>query len=70
MLSPKAEKVVLTRSMLDLIVKYYIATYETRNFKVLFDDGPEDSIILSRVTINKFGHCRIGSEVFGSVMSF
>jgi hypothetical protein len=68
MLRPKAENMVLPRSMLDLMVEYYIATYETHNFKAPFDDGPEDSIII-RVTINKFGRCRIGSEVFGSTMS-
>jgi hypothetical protein len=69
MLSPKTENVVLSRSMLSLMVEYYTATYETRNFKGPFDDGPGDSIILC-VTINKFGRCRIGSEVFGSSMSY
>ena len=69
MLSPNAENVVLSRLMLGLMVEYYTATYETRNFKAPFDNGPEDSIILSHVTINKFSHCRIGSEVFGSSMS-
>jgi hypothetical protein len=68
MLSPKFD-VILSKSMLDLMVEYYTATYETHNFKAPFDDGPEDSIILSRITINKFGQCRIGSEVFGSAMS-
>lgn len=68
MLGPTSEGVILTKSMLDLMVEYYTATYESNNFKAPFDDGPEDSIIL-RVTINKFGRCRIGSEVFGSTMS-
>ena len=68
MLSPKFD-VILSKSILDLIVEYYTATYETHNFKAPFDDGPEDSIILSRITINKFGQCRIGSEVFSSAMS-
>lgn len=69
MLGPNSENVLLSKSMLDLMVEYYIATYETLNFKAPFDDGPEDSIILGRVIINKFGRCRIGSEVFGSTMS-
>jgi hypothetical protein len=69
MLSPKAEKVLLTKPMLDLMVEYYTATYETHNFKAPFDDGPVDLIIISRITINKFGRCRIGSEVFGSTMA-
>jgi hypothetical protein len=30
MLSHKAEKVLLTKPMLDLMVEYYIATYETQ----------------------------------------
>lgn len=68
MLNPKSENVVLSKLMLDLMVEYYIASYETHNFKAPFGDGPKDSIIIS-VTINKFGRCRIGSEVFGSIMS-
>ena len=55
--------------MLDLMVEYYTATYETHNFKEPFDDGLKDLIILSHVTINKFSQCRIGSEVFGSAIS-
>ena len=55
--------------MLDLMVEYYNATYESHDFKAPFDHGPEDSIIIGRVTINMFGRCRIGSEVFGSTMS-
>ena len=69
MLSPNSENVMLSKSMLDLMVEYYTATYKELNFKAPFGDGPEDSIILSRVTINMFGRCRIGSEVFGSTMS-
>src|SRR5215475_5897567 len=69
MLRPKSEKNILTKTMLDLIVEYYRATYESHDFKVLFDDGPEDLIIVSRITIDMFGRCRIESEVFGSTMS-
>ncbi|GET55364.1 hypothetical protein GLOIN_2v1786477 [Rhizophagus irregularis DAOM 181602=DAOM 197198] len=43
MLRPTSENVVLSQSMLDLMIDYYIATYEI---------------------------CRIGSEVFGSALSF
>src|SRR5207245_5621684 len=57
------------KKMLDLMVEYYLASYENFDFQAPFDDGPEDSIVISRVTINKFGRCRIGSEVFGSTMS-
>ena len=69
MLRPSSENVLLSKTMLDLMVKYYTASYETHNFRAPFDDSPEDSITLSRVTINKFGRCRIGSEVFGLTMS-
>src|SRR5207247_9383874 len=55
--------------MLDLMVKYYLASYENFDFQAPFDDGPEDSIVISLFIINKFGRCRIGSEVFCSTMS-
>src|SRR5204863_4559572 len=64
MLNPKSE-IVLSKEMLDLMVEYYLASYENFDFQAPFDDGPEDSIIISHVTINKFGRCRISSEVFG-----
>ena len=68
MLNPQSE-LVLSKKMLDLMVEYYLASYENFDFQAPFDDGPEDSIVISRVTINKFGRCRIGSEVFDSTMS-
>ena len=39
------------------------------NFRKPFEEGTEDSIII-RVNMNKFGRCRIGSEIFGSEMSY
>ena len=39
-------------------------------FKYPFDDGSKNLIIISHVTINKFGRYRIGLEVFGSTISF
>src|ERR1043165_8653416 len=66
MLNPKSD-MVLSKEMLDLMVDYY---FEKFDFQAPFDDGPENSIIISHVTINKFGRCRISSEVFGSIMSF
>ena len=61
MLNPQS-KIVLSKKMLD--------SYENFDFQALFDDGLEDSIVISRITINKFGRCKISSEVFGSTMSF
>src|SRR5436853_618778 len=54
MLNSKSE-MVLSKEMLDLIVEYYFATYEKFNFQAPFNNGPEDLIIISHVTINKFG---------------
>src|SRR5436190_22015675 len=68
MLNPKSE-IVLSKEMLNLMVEYYLASYENFDFQAPFDDGLEDSIVISHVTINKFGRCRIGSEVFSSTMS-
>ena len=68
MLNPKSE-IVLSKEMLDLMVEYYLASYENFDFQAPFDDGPEDSIVISRIIINKFGRYRISLEVFGSTMS-
>src|SRR5947207_6307230 len=50
MLNPKSE-IVLSKEMLDLMVEYYLASYENFDFQAPFDDGPEDSIVISRITI-------------------
>ena len=50
-----SNNVLLSKKMLDLMVDNYFATYEKFDFKALFDNGSEDSIIISRVIINKFG---------------
>ena len=54
--------------MFDLMVEYYMATYESLEFRKPFGEGSLDTIII-RVKMNQFGRCRIGSEVFGSVLS-
>jgi len=58
--------------MLDRMVEYYLASYVDHNFRKPFGkddtDDTDDSIII-RVMINKYGRCRIGSEIFGSAMS-
>lgn len=61
------QKWMMTSSMLDLLVKYYMATYEALEFWKPFGEGFEDSIVIS-VNINQFGKCRIGSKIFGSNM--
>src|SRR2546423_11096884 len=47
MLNSKSE-IVLFKEMLDLMVEYYLASYEKFDFQAPFDDVPEDSIIISR----------------------
>src|SRR5881227_2931362 len=68
MLNSQSE-IVLSKKMLDLMVEYYLASYENFDFQAPFNDGLEDSIVISHITINKFGRCRISSEEFGSTMS-
>ena len=41
MLNPTSENVPLSKEMLDLMVDYYIATYETFDFQAPFDDMTE-----------------------------
>jgi hypothetical protein len=67
-LKPSYDNVLLSKEMQDLMVEYYIATYENLNFRKPFDRESEDAVIIS-VKMNQFGRCRIGSEVFGSSMS-
>ncbi|CAB4443498.1 unnamed protein product [Rhizophagus irregularis] len=69
MLRPTSENIVLSQSMLDLMIDYYIATYEMYNFRKPSDAIEQDAITI-RVKMDKFGRCRIGSEVFGSALSF
>ena len=71
MMNPSIENVLLSdisNSMPDLMVKYYNAAYEDLEFRKVFGEGPENSIIIG-IRINKFGRCRIGSETFGSALS-
>lgn len=68
MMGPVSENVMISSSILDLLVEYYMATYETLEFRKPFGEGRDDSRVIS-VRINQFGRCRIGSEIFGSNMS-
>lgn len=67
-LHPKSDNEILSGEMLNRMVEYYNAAYDSYNFRRPFGDGEEDSIVI-RVKINKFGRCRIGSETIGSTMS-
>jgi len=65
MLNSKSDNILLSTNMLDLMVKYYMATYEKFEFRKPFEIGPENAIVIG-VKMNKFGRCRIGSKIFGS----
>ena len=68
MMGPASENIVMPNSMLDLLVEYYMVTYETLEFRRPFGEGHDDSRVIS-IKINQFSRCRIGSEIFGSNMS-
>ena len=71
MMKPSIENVLLSdisNSMSDLMVEYYNATYENLEFRKVFGEGTENSIIIG-IKLNKFGRYRIGSETFGSALS-
>jgi hypothetical protein len=68
-LGPYSENELMKESMLDLMVKYYYDTHERYNFRKPADEEFDDDTITIRVKMSKFGRCRIGSEMFGSVMS-
>jgi hypothetical protein len=68
MMRPIFEDVIISDSMLNLLVEYYMATYEILEFQRPFGESHEDSIVIG-VKINQFSRCGIGSEIFGSNMS-
>src|SRR5437763_15533471 len=68
MLNPQSE-IVLSKKMLDLMIEYYLASYENCDFQAPFDGGREESIVSSRITINTFGGCRVGTEPSSWTMS-
>src|SRR5205807_70263 len=67
MLNPSSKNITLSSSMLDLMVEYYMATYESLEFWKPFGEGSLNAIII-RIKINRFGRCQIGSKFFGSVI--
>ena len=68
LLNPSSKNIVLPNSMLDLMVEYYTATYESLEFRKPFGEGPLDAVTI-RIKMDRFGRCRIGSEIFGSAIS-
>jgi hypothetical protein len=68
MMGLASENIVMSSSMLDLLVEYYITTYKTLKFQKLLREEHKNSRVIS-VKINQFSRCRIGSEIFGSNMT-
>jgi hypothetical protein len=66
-LHPSRPNLIMPDKMLDLLIQYYTATYETTNFRKPFTDYLNSVIINNRV--NQYGRCRILSEIFGSAIS-
>jgi hypothetical protein len=68
MLNPSSENVLLPEKIIDLMVNFYTDTYVTYEFCKPADELIQSSIMI-HIIMNQFGRCRIGSEVFGSLMS-
>ena len=68
MLNPSSENVLLPEKIIDLMVNFYTDTYVTYKFRKPADELIQSSITI-RIIMNQIGRCRIGSEVFGSLMS-
>ena len=47
MLRLMSDDIIITNDMLDLIVEYYMATYEILTFRRPFGESAEDSIIIT-----------------------
>jgi len=67
-LKPTSDNVIISNEMIDLIIEYYSATYTNFKFRKPFGKGPKNSIIIG-IKFDKFGRCRISSELFGLTMS-
>jgi hypothetical protein len=62
-LKPVSHNILLSSEMLNLMVEYYNATYESFGFWRPLVEGLDNDIII-RVKINQFERYQIGSEVF------
>ena len=68
LLNPKNPNLILHAEILDLLVEYYEASYETMNFRRPFTNNINDSIVIQNIA-NQYERIRIGNEIFDSVMS-
>src|SRR5271169_4492255 len=68
LLRPEKLNLIIPNELLNLLVEYYKASYETMSFRKAFTENFNNSIILRNRT-DQYGRYRIGSEIFDSVMS-
>src|SRR4051812_6076561 len=68
LLYSKNSNLILSAEILNLLVKYYEASYETMNFRRPFTNDINDSIVVQN-RADQYGRCRIGSEILDSLMS-
>ena len=67
LLRPEKPNLIIPNKLLNLLVEYYEASYETMSFRKAFTENFNNSIVL-RNRADQYGRCRIGSEIFDSVM--
>ena len=63
-----SKNIIMSNSMLDLLIEYYMVAYEILEFWKPFREGYEDCIVIF-VKMNQFCRCRISSKIFRSNMS-
>jgi hypothetical protein len=68
LLRPENPNIVVSAEILDLLVEYYEASYETMNFRRPFAKNIDNSIVIQN-RADQYGRCRIGSEIFDSAIS-
>ena len=68
LLCPEKPNLIIPNKLLNLLVEYYEASYETISFRKTFTENFNNSIVFQN-RANQYRRCRIGSEIFDSVMS-
>jgi len=68
LLYPKKPNLILPAEILNLLVEYYEASYETMNFQKPFTNNINNLIVIQN-RADQYGRSRIGSEILDSLMS-
>src|SRR5271155_4039561 len=67
LLCPEKPNLIIPNELLNLLVEYYEASYETMSFRKAFTENFNNLIVL-RNRADQYERCQIGSEIFDSVM--